>query len=287
MRYLPARYRLKEFLSFIHLAKQLDKKLIWTVHNLEPHETSEAAIGIAFEELAKKASLIIVHDEHTKGIFKHRYASIAPVFVMKHGTYEGAYPPARDRQSILSELGISRDNKTIISCLGQIRDYKGSEIACEAAAKSSDLYTLLVAGRAREGFDLSKLQSFAGSFPNIHLLPHELTPQQFSDLHSITDICLYPYKKITGSGAIMAGITYAKPFVASKLPFFESIHKSEPLAGELFQVGETHGMICALSEIRKRLDSEDTRSAISRLRARYQWANCVDGLYEAIAAILR
>jgi glycosyltransferase involved in cell wall biosynthesis len=75
-----------------------------------------------------------------------------------------------------------------------------------------------------------------------------VTVDELSDFYEAADVLVYPYREITSSGALMTGIGYGKPIVASKLPAFETLLTSGHDA-LLVDYGDTAGLSAALEKV--------------------------------------
>lgn len=272
--------RLTTFLKFVRMARRANVRIIWTLHNLESHEDWQFVDRIGFRRLAALADLIICHSEHAKETCKKIYRPKCPVVVMPHGNYDGVYPPPRPRDVVLAELGL--DPKLPVAvCIGALRDYKGFDIACQAIRELHGTVQFLCAGAPHPDFHLERLQRLVAGTSGAVMVAHQLTDQEFSDYTSASDIVLLPYRKITGSGALMAALTFGRGVVVSDLPYFREVLDGFPDAGILVEPDNSQ----ALAEGIKAYLSKDMilrEASVRQLATAYDWSNVIRPVAEEI-----
>ena len=242
-------------LSFLSLAKSLGIQIIWTVHNLEHHEKTTHIDKLGYRILAKHASLLICHSEETASQVASLYKAAAKTVVMRHGTYDNAYPSPRPRGKVLRELGLSEHLPTFCH-LGLIRTYKGVDVVADAASQLTQPAQIIIAGAPHPSFDIEALRSKVKKLDNLLLIERFLDEQEFADIAAASDAFLLPYRKITGSGVALASITFKKGIISSRLPYFEQLISEHPAAGKTFEQGSAQGLATAMSEFLK-IDKKD------------------------------
>ncbi|MCL7421336.1 MAG: glycosyltransferase [Methylobacter sp.] len=270
------------FRKFLAIVRQLKIRIIWTLHNVESHEGHDVIDRLGYHCLSKAADLIIFHSEISKNEFKARYRLKARSVIMPHGNYDGVYPAPRPRKTVLEETGLRHD-LPIVSCLGMLRNYKGLDIACEAIAELNGEVQFLCAGSPHSSFNIDALLHQINKLPHAVLLPRFLSEQEFADYVSISDALLLPYRKITGSGALLAALTLSKGVIASDLPYFQEVLGKKAEAGVL--VPPENASVLA-ENIREYLSiPAGVRNQAARcLAEQYNWAKVVAPVVEIIIA---
>lgn len=115
------------FENCLRFLKIKNKKIIWTWHNVEPHEGSSDVDIVCNQILADYADLIIFHSKITEDICRENYRVNCKTIIMPHGNYDDIYPQPRERSKILKDLEFSSEFP-VVGCLGGIREYKGIDI---------------------------------------------------------------------------------------------------------------------------------------------------------------
>jgi beta-1,4-mannosyltransferase len=261
-------------MRFCRLSRSLGIKLLWTVHDLEHHEGSDSIDRWGHWVLSKYADLIICHSDWCRHELMRRFSS-APsrILVIPHGNYDGAYPQPRPREIVRTEWGLDLDSPLML-CFGLIRPYKGYDLAIDVMNELGDRYQLLVAGHPTVPDFSSYLKMRAQKLKKVRLHLQKLTIQQVADLLHATDCILFPYRKITGSGALSAALTFERGVVVSDLPYFQETLAEEQEAGEFFSVGDA----CALESAIVRffsLSIDRRQAAARRLADLHSWDRVV------------
>lgn len=270
----------ERFINYIDMARTAGISVVWTAHNLESHEEWDDVDQRGFSLLADRADVIICHSESARREFGLRYGNGGKIVVMPLGNYDGVYPPPRPRESVLAVLGL-RSDRPVVGCIGAIRSYKGIDLAIEAVTGLDGQVQLVCAGQPRKmgGF----LSSFgpSGPGPGIALVPRALSEQEFADYCAACDLLLLPYKRITGSAALLAALTLGRAVIASDLPYFREVLRGDSAAGRLIPVGDSAALARAIVEM-LRVDSVSRTSAARALADEYAWPKIVTPVVEAI-----
>lgn len=272
--------RLKWFSETIKIVKAHKKKIIWTWHNLEPHDNVSKLDFSGNQVLAENADLIIFHSAWAEVQCRKKHFITANTVIMPHGNYDGVYPSPRDRSQVMGELGLDQ-KKPVVGFLGAIRAYKGLDVACEALEILGDTVQFLCAGNPHPSFDFDALSNNLAKINGAVVVPRMISDQEFSDYANACEILLLPYKEVTGSGALLAALSLGKGIVASDLPFFREVLEGFPSAGILVKPNDPSALasgICKSLEI-----SADVRTKSARTVAdNFSWNKVVKPVVEAI-----
>lgn len=236
---------------FLRLARFFGSKLVCTVHNVLPHDTRERHRR-AYTRIYRLADRIICHDEHARDrlatefhVEKDRISVIphGELFTKKNQEHHGSAAEAK-----------TQNKECVVLCQGIIRPYKGIPFLLQAwkAARNAGLQaSLCIVGTGEESIlrqieqdalalELGSSVRFDFRFVSLDELSH-----YFQD----ADILVYPYSDVTTSGALMTGIGYGKPIIATDLPAFEQLltHEKNALLAPYGDVAEWASALIKLS----------------------------------------
>jgi glycosyltransferase involved in cell wall biosynthesis len=265
---------------FLQLAKRLEIKRIWTLHNLEHHEGVDWVDRWGYRVLARHSDMVICHSQWAAEELHRRDRPRGRLVVMPYGNYGLAYPEPRSRAVVLKELGL-RPEHPMVCCLGNLRGYKGLEIVCEAVKKLGNQFQLVIGGRPWPGFDVPTLRRAVESLPLGRLVDRWLSAQEFADIVAASDAVILPYHDITGSGALFAAWGLGRGVIASDLPFFREMMNLESDAGMLFRCGMTDSLAHAIREY-IRIPAERRTAAALQLMQQHSWERCIQPVAEVI-----
>ena len=255
---------------FLAAANKVQKKIFWTVHNLDLHEGSNWADRIGYRILVFWSDLIICHSKHARGELIKRHSSKLPVVVMHHGNYSNYYPAPNNRNTLFQELGLDKNSPTLL-CFGQVRPYKGVDLAIETVKQLEDVQ-LIIAGKVHD--KAKHIRRLAASCERIRLIEGFVDEQQLADLINLCEVVFCPYRKITGSGVLLTAWTLGRGVVATDLPFFREMAIGEPEAIALSQDATISGLVNAVKQYLN-LPYDRRRDAAYRLSKRYSWERCI------------
>jgi beta-1,4-mannosyltransferase len=279
---------MRRFRSRILMLKNTGARLIWTIHNLVPHERAGWQNAIwdwaAYRFFARQADVGVFHSERAKREFRCRFGLLPRTcVVMPFGNYDGCYPSPSRRDATRARLGIPNDRRLLLCC-GYIRGYKGLETALEAVGTLGEPYYLIIAGSPVDESLVAKLVSGSRKFRNVVVLPRELSEQEVADLYEASDCAVLPYLRITGSSAIVAAATFGRGVIVSDLGFFKDSLAEEPRMGVMFRAGSVSEMRRSISEYFE--VSADLRGISARRWAdRYCWNQVVSPVAEAVKGV--
>lgn len=257
---------------FLQSARTRGVRIIWTVHNLGPHEGGDAIDRRGYRTLARSADLIICHGEWSAAEVRRIYDPAGTLIVMPHGNFEGFHPAARPREETVAALGLEPD-RPVVSCLGYLRKYKGLELACAAVARLDDVQ-LVIAGPRHPKYDLASLRHVVSTVRRAVLIDRRVSDQEFADFTAASDVSLLPYAAVTTSGVLVSSWSLGTPVVASDLPPFRELIPEPGPGGRLFPAGDAAGLADAIVAMLR--EPRAVRVAAARaLSRRYAWSSCV------------
>jgi glycosyltransferase involved in cell wall biosynthesis len=265
---------IRDGLARLGSIRALGVPLVWTVHNLEPHDGFRRGEREAYQAVHDMADLRVFHSESARGGAEAAYpacggASIVTYHPALGPGLEGDFPVPRPRADVLADEGIPPGHRLLL-CFGQIRRHKGFDVAMRAMRRlAGDAVTLVVAGRPVDR-SIHRLRWLGAGRPSIRLVPEVLPPARLSDLLGAADVVLLPYRTITGSGALMHALGAGRAVVTSDLPYFREILGMEPDAGVLVPPNDPRALAQGIRELLAR----DPRARVAAARAlagRFSW----------------
>jgi glycosyltransferase involved in cell wall biosynthesis len=254
----------------LRLARRLGIRVVWTVHDIESHEGGRFADRWGYRALAHGVDLVIGHSTRVPGEVLRRYGGDpARMLVLPIGNYDGTFPAPGPKAATLAGLGLREGPKTLLCC-GAVRQYKGFDVAIDALRRLGDGYQLILAGWALEAQLGEDLRDRCRGLNNVGLMLRRLTQQEIADLTHAADCVLLPYRRITGSAALLTSLTLERGVVASDLPFFRETLAGEPGAGVLCPVGDADALAQGAREFFS-VPVERRHAAARRLADRFSW----------------
>lgn len=226
---LTPKENVERFERLLETLKQQGRKIVWTVHNILPHDAKNIDLAIRVRRIiAEQADAIHIMtastEELTRGIFE---IDKDKTFFSMHPSYEGAYPDYLTRDFARFQLGISPADVVFLS-FGAIKGYKGlEELAdafCSLAAPNA---RLLLAGSPGDPELLRRLRKMSALNENIQVWAAKIPTEDVQLLFRAADYAVCPYTKALNSGAAMLALTFGVPVIAPAFGCFEEIVGSQ------------------------------------------------------------
>lgn len=250
-------------LWFIRFARWLGSTTVLTVHNLLPHDTGDRYKGV-FERVYHLADALICHTADARDQLVSRFGvPYEKTFVIPHGPlfHDEARPSSAEAKAA---LGVG-DSTCVVLYQGFIKPYKGISFLLDAWRIVHELGVnarLVIAGCGEQEqlADVVETIDRLGISDSVTTELKYLSPREIVSLYEAADVVVYPYKKITTSGAAMTGIAMRKAIVATALPYFEGIlaHRHNAV---LVDYGDTVRLAKELAELAADADLRDRLAA--------------------------
>jgi beta-1,4-mannosyltransferase len=241
--------------------------IVWTVHNLAPHETARPRAEAAlYQAVYLLADQIIVHSEYARARVRSRFRGRGrQITVIPHANYEGAFAPEpRSREEVRAALALPGDAFVYLA-FGIIRSYKRLALVAEQFRRlEGDDLRLLIAGTPSPPAEADVLRAHAAADPRIVLRAEYIPDELVSGLHLAADAAVIAYADVFSSGALLLALTHGRPVVApgggTALELFD------PPAVEFFS-GDSD-----LADALGRVRSGDRAESARRSAQRFPWS---------------
>jgi glycosyltransferase involved in cell wall biosynthesis len=238
-------------LWFLQFLQSIGIPIVYTVHNVLPHENGLRRRN-RYESFYRSVAHLICHDVaardeliDTFGIASHK------ITVIPHGPFFSGM--TLSQQEARRRLGVKSADEVIVLMQGILRRYKGVLLLLNAwkdLLKSRRPARLLIAGPAERELAAEVI----GECKRLELT-HSVDLrigfvgiEELALLHNAADILVYPYQSVTTSGALMTGLQFGRAIAASDLAAFKEILDDEREA-LLFAPGDTKGLTEALGRL--------------------------------------
>jgi glycosyltransferase involved in cell wall biosynthesis len=239
------------FASRLVAARALGYRIVWTVHQVYPHERMAGRVDmVGAYLLARLSHLRLAHDLSTAEAARRDLGlGGRTVELVEHGSYIGVYPPGRSREPMRRELGIPAD-AFVFLCFGTVRAYKQLEVLAEAfgrlEASSRRAEVLLIAGEPSPGAR-DVVDAAARNDSRVRLLLERVEETRVAELFSASDVAVLPRTDGGTSGALILALSLGLPVVAARTPVAEALTR-HGAAGWLYEPGDLESLRVALAQ---------------------------------------
>lgn len=210
--------RYRWFLARVDEVRDLGVPVVWTVHNVLPHECADPRLEAQLRQgIVDRADIVHVMCESTA-------ASCAGIFTIPseklrtipHPSYVDVYPNLIDRQTARFELGLDYDD-TVYLYFGQVRPYKGVDVLLDAfdrLSRTSPKAKLIVVGKAGRFPEITEIKQRARAHPQILSVFNEVPDSDVQIYMNAANVVVLPYRNALNSGALQLAYSFARPVVA-------------------------------------------------------------------------
>jgi glycosyltransferase involved in cell wall biosynthesis len=223
---MPLSYaKLALFRARLRTARILGYRIVWTVHELVPHETTSRRLDrLAAASLARRADVLIAHDTWTRDRIRDAMPSVASkIAVVHHGSYVGVYPSGRHRDEVRAELGVAHHDVLFI-CFGHLRAYKHVHVLLDAfRGVSRPEARLLVAGLPLDEHVAKVVRDAAAADPRILTLIGFVPDDGVAELFQASDVAIMTRADGGTSGALVLALSLGVPVIAAARPSYEQL----------------------------------------------------------------
>ncbi|MFB6343392.1 hypothetical protein ACE1ET_16830 [Saccharicrinis sp. FJH62] len=212
--------RLIIIVLFLSLAKVFGKKIIWTFHNLEPHNVGHNYGSKRLTDFLKKKSDLIVHHT-TKSLY----------LTSKSKNFYSFHPFESPSESFFYQK--MKDYKYDILIWGRIEPYKGVVEFLKYVRQDKDLANLriLLAGKVEDPNYREEVCENLSE--NISFKEGYITEEELIEEHVNSKFVFFPHQgpSILNSGQLVVSLGYGATIIGPKKGAFEELSEQGLILG--------------------------------------------------------
>lgn len=201
------------FCIVLATVKLMRYKLVWTIHNVIPHEKTFVFQDLTLRLLAKLCDLKIAHSAQTLDVMRMLKMSTTNTQVIPIGTYTNIYENGITREAARKRLGLKGD-AFILLFIGMIKPYKGVTKLLETFTKLNLENTkLVVAGQCDNEMLTNEINKYKGN-PNVLLKLGYIHDNEMQVYLNSCDVVALPFEQVTTSGSVLLAFSFSKTVIA-------------------------------------------------------------------------
>jgi glycosyltransferase involved in cell wall biosynthesis len=257
------------FAVFLKVARTSGLKIIWTAHNVLPHEAIFDDDVAARRLLATRADAVIALSPHSAQEISELFG-VKSVAVIPHGSLEGT-TNSTGRDALRSSLEV--ESRICFTFFGYLRPYKGIETLIGAAELLGSDVAVRITGRGDEKYvsELSLMADAANaSGADVSIESRWRTDAEIADLLTASDVCVFPFIRVDNSGSVLHALAAGLPVIIPDLASLR--HIDNPGVFRYDPESPVHALSAAMRAVASLSDAE--RAALGS--AAREWALSFD-----------
>jgi glycosyltransferase involved in cell wall biosynthesis len=267
-------------LDALILARSMGCKIVWTMHNLYPHDSDTHDLDhLARLAITSAASAVIVHCEHARALLHRVFHRQEGVFTIPHGHFMTPYPNAIGVAEARRRLGFEHRHFVYLF-FGTVRANKGVERLLDSfRAMAGEDLRLLFAARVCSGYGAAVVEGCRQSDPRIVLHESELYRNDELQLfYNAANVAVFPFTDILTSGSAITALGFYCPVIVPALGCLPEL--VDESVGLLYDPLAPDGLARALQKAAG-MRREDLRPGIERKLAELNWRDVAVKTVEA------
>lgn len=207
----------------ILLFKLFGGTIIWTVHNLEPHDQKWlTAHHLVQRWMGKVSDAIHIHCELSAEMISKKFSvRLNKLYLHPHPLFPATIIQKLESIDYINKKFASNLNfeSPLLLLFGNISKYKRIENLLDTIENERLHIQVLIAGPIKKGQQELKTRLIERSNSNdyITLIPDFIEDQDIPYLFGASDFCFYNYKQILTSGAVFMALSYRKKIIAPNI----------------------------------------------------------------------
>lgn len=213
--------QIEAFASMIDRLKADGRRIVWTAHNVLPHDTPWPEKDLELRRvLVDTADAVHVMSRGSIDALERIVRlPMEKVFFVPHPSYTGAYPDFVHRAEARSEFGLS-ENDFVFLLFGALARYKGIEELIAAFERLADAelprrVRLIIGGQAADDELAANLRLWADGRDDAYVSPAKIPVEDVQYFYRAADLAVLPYRQVLNSGAAMLALSFGVPVLSA------------------------------------------------------------------------
>ncbi len=254
-------WKLTKFAAKLLLARLLGYRLVWTLHNVLPHERAAGRLDEQARWLmARLAHAVLLYCEAGRTALPN--AAQRKVWVTGRGGYDDHTPDVASQTEARAALGLPA-TAFVYLYFGFIRRYKRvPHLARTFSSLPGTHVRLLLAGELQDAAIGMELASLLHHDDRIYAEFGYVAEARLRLLLAAADVVVLPFEQILSSGSALMALSAGRPVVAPALGCLPEW--ITPECGLLYDPAQPDGLRQAMAAIQQRDMAAMQRAALAR-----------------------
>lgn len=239
------------FLALLALIRSKGGRVIWTAHNLFPHDRAVVPQldFIGRHVIIKISKIILIHGHEAAQLFVSSFpSSRKKITIIPHGHWINYYPMDLSKDAAREQLNIPKLSFVYLF-IGLCKPYKNVDILIKSFRDQEDNNSLLIiAGKFQDLNYRNEISSLASADPRIIIHEGYIPNEKMQVYLKACDTVVVPYREILTSGTAMLAMSFGRPLISVSMGFLRDVVNQN--IGILFSPDDPQGLTHALNACR-------------------------------------
>jgi glycosyltransferase involved in cell wall biosynthesis len=258
------------FIVLLLLVRVCGIRLLWTAHNLYPHDRNQIAVldWLGRKILVSLSYRIFAHGESAALAVTREFPGVrGKLVVLPHGNWVGFYADECNRVTARARLGIPTD-QFVFLFIGLCKEYKNLVylVKCFQNSRFGEA-ALWIVGHFQEAEYFARVKAQIEHQPQRIRVENRFVPDDELQYYlTACNVVVLPYVDVLTSGAAMLAISFGRPVIAPRRGYLQDA--IDPESGVLYNPSDAEDLPRAMHRI------QDLRfdDAVIRQHARkFEW----------------
>ena len=231
------------------LAKSYGASIIWTAHNLYPHDRNSWPVLDVFARriLTRLATHVFAHGPSAARIVATEFpATRGKLTEIWHGHWIDYYKHGCSRQAAKAKFNIPND-AYVYAFIGVCKYYKNLHELIPTFQSMPGTAWLIITGRFQDTAYQRQIENLVAEKPDrIRFVAGYVPDDDLQYYFAASDIVVMPYLEILTSGSAMLALSFGRPLVAPRRGFLKDV--IVPNVGLLYDTGDKNGFRTAMAD---------------------------------------
>ena len=266
-----AKIRMEDFLEQYQRLQDQGYKIMWTVHNIIPHNSVRMDLECELRQrMADIVDIIHVMNRQTVDAVSDYFVfDEKKVIYQPHPSYVGAYPNFISKHEARFDLGLASDD-FVITLFGSIQRYKGiSEFIDVIDELKHDPQfnhiKIMIVGMPSDKDLVEELEGLYGARDDIILRMKKIPDEMVQYFINASDAVACPYVRTLNSGVGLLALSFGRPIIAPDIGAFRELMEDEPAFGWRFIPGDIDDLKATVERAIKEADPIDEAKILTAL----------------------
>jgi len=206
---------LVKFVGQIFLARVLGYRIVWTLHNVLPHERVNGQMDV----VARKAMALLAHSalvlcEEGRRQLAEQFGRRKQVYVTPLGHYVGAHLDKVSRGHARMKLGL-RSKDIMYLFFGGVRPHKNVEALLQTFAEMpGEDMRLFIVGAAHGDEIRQRVPRMAATDCRVTTVLEFVPDDEVQYYMRAADIVVSPFAKVLSSSSVILAMSFGRPVIA-------------------------------------------------------------------------